>query len=166
MPKTAKMYGLTINKYIDERFDPYRATEAAMQHLTHLYGRFENWTLVIAAYNCGEGRMNKAIKKAKSRDFRRVRKYLPKETRKYVSRYISAVYIMNNYIFHDMHPAYPDYNLQLTKTVKVFIRKTFQQIAKDTGYGLEVIQTLNPGYKLEIILPTSGGSHLVLPNFN
>ena len=166
MPATARSYGLTIDNYMDERFDTHRATEAAMKHLTHLHDIFENWTLVIAAYNCGEGRMKQAIKKAKSRDFWKLKKYLPKETRKYVSRFISAVYIMNNYIFHDIHPAYPDYDLQLTKAVKVFKRKTFKQIAKETGFSLAVIKKLNPGYKKEIIPPSADGFQLVLPKIN
>ena len=166
MPATARNYGLVIDNYMDERFDAHKATEAAMQHLTHLNDVFEDWTLVIAAYNCGEGRMKQAIKKAKSRDFWKLKKHLPKETRRYVSRFISAVYIMNNYIFHDIHPAYPDYDLQLTKTVKVYKRISFKQIAKETGYSLAVIQKLNPGYKREIIPPSADGCQLVLPKIN
>ena len=166
MPATARSYGIIIDNYVDERFDPYRATEAAMLHLSHLYNRFEDWTLVIAAYNCGEGRLQKAIKKARSKDFQKLRKYLPKETQKYVSRFISATYIMNNYIFHDIHPAYPDYNLQLTKKIKIYQRKTFKQLATDTGYSLAVIEKLNPGYKKNIIPPSSNGYQITLPGIN
>ena len=70
---------------------------------------------------------------------------------------------MDNYLFYDLHPAYPDYDLQLTKTVKVYDRKSFKQIAKDTGYPIEWIRKLNPAYKRGIIPPSADGSSLILP---
>jgi membrane-bound lytic murein transglycosylase D len=107
--------------------------------------------------------VDKAIKRGESRDFWELRKFLPKETGRYVSRFIAASYVMNNYIFHDLHPAYPDYDLQLTRAVKVYKQKTFEEISKETGYSLEIIKKLNPSYKLEIIPPTADGSYLILP---
>lgn len=166
MPATARRYGLKIDNYVDERYDPHKSTEAAMRYLKALHNRFGDWTLAIAAYNCGEGRVEKAIKKGATRDFWKLRKLLPKETQKYVSRFIAASYVMNNYIFHDLQPAYPDYDLQLTKAVKVYKRKSFEEISKETGYSLEIIKTLNPSYKLEIIPPTAEGSYLVLPKIS
>ena len=163
MPATGRKYGLAINNYVDERLDPYKATSAAMNYLSDLYARFGDWTLAIAAYNCGEGNMQKAIRKAKSKNFWRVRKYLPKETQKYIPKYIGATYLMDNYLFYDLHPAYPDYDLQLTKTVKVYDRKSFKQIAEDTGYPIELIKKLNPAYKRGIIPPSANGYSLILP---
>ncbi len=166
MPATARRFGLKIDNYVDERYDPYKSTVAAMRYLKTLHNRFDDWTLAIAAYNCGEGCVEKAIKKGASRDFWKLRKHLPKETARYVSRFIAASYVMNNYIFHDLKPAYPDYNLQLTKSVKVYKRKSFDEISKETGYSLEIIKRLNPSYKLEIIPPTAEGSYLVLPKIS
>jgi membrane-bound lytic murein transglycosylase D len=166
MPATARRFGLKIDNYVDERYDPLKSTEAAMRYLKVLHNRFEDWTLAIAAYNCGEGCVEKAIKKGDSRDFWKLRKHLPKETGRYVSRFIAASYVMNNYIFHDLKPAYPDYDLQLTKSVKVYKRKSFDEISKETGYSLEIIKRLNPSYKLEIIPPTAEGSYLILPKIS
>lgn len=166
MPATARRYGLKIDNYVDERYDPNKSTEAAMRYLKALHNRFDNWTLAIAAYNCGEGCVEKAIRKGETRDFWELKKHLPKETQKYISRFIAAAYVMNNYIFHDLQPAYPDYDLQLTKAVKVYQRKSFEEISKETGYSLEIIKKLNPSYKRGIIPPTAEGSYLVLPKIS
>ncbi len=166
MPATARRYGLKIDNYVDERYDPRKSTEAAMRYLKALHNRFDDWTLAVAAYNCGEGCVENAIKKGESRDFWKLRKFLPKETGRYVSRFIAASYVMNNYLFHDLQPAYPDYDLQLTKAVKVYKRKSFEEISKETGYSLEIIKKLNPSYKLEIIPPTAEGSYLILPKIS
>ena len=163
MRRTARKYGLTIDNYVDERYDPYKATEAAMKYLSDLHDRFDDWTLAIAAYNCGEGTMERAIRKGRSRDFWKIKKHLPKETQQYISKYIAATYMMKNYLFHDLHPQYPDYDLQLTKAVKVYERKTLRQIAKDTGYSLKLIKRLNPSYRKGIIPPTAEGSYVILP---
>ncbi len=163
MPATARQYGLVIDNYVDERFDPHKSTDAAMRYLKALHKRFDDWTLALAAYNCGEGCVEKAIKKGETRDFWELRKHLPQETSRYISRFIAANYVMNNYIFHDLQPAYPDYDLQMTKAVKVFKRKSFEEISKETGYSLEIIKKLNPSYKMEIIPPTAEGSYLILP---
>jgi len=163
MPQTGRMYGLKIDNYVDERHDPIKSTDAAMRYLKALHNRFDDWTLAIAAYNCGEGCVEKAIKKGGTRDFWKLKKHLPKETQKYISRFIAASYVMDNYIFHDLHPDYPDYDLQLTKAVKVYKRKSFKKISEETGYSLEIIKLLNPSYKREIIPPTAEGSYLVLP---
>lgn len=166
MPATARRYGLKIDNYVDERYDPQKSTEAAMLYLKALHNRFDDWTLAIAAYNCGEGCVEKAIRKGETRNFWELKKHLPKETQKYISRFIAAAYVMDNYIFHDLQPAYPDYNLQLTKAVKVYDRKSFEEISEETGYSLEIIQKLNPSYKLGIIPPTAEGSYLVLPKIS
>jgi peptidoglycan lytic transglycosylase D len=163
MPATARKYGLKIDNYVDERCDPYKATSAAMKYLSDLYARFGDWTLAIASYNCGEGRMQDAMRKAKSRDFWKVRKELPKETQLYIPKFIAATYMMDNYLFYDLHPAYPDYDVQLTKTVIVYERKSFKQIAEDTGYSVELIKSLNPAYKRGIIPPSAEGRQLILP---
>ncbi len=166
MPGTARKYGLKIDNYVDERCDPYKATSAAMKYLSDLYARFGDWTLAIASYNCGEGTMQRAMRKARSRNFWRLRKGLPKETQLYIPKFIAATYLMDNYLFYDLHPAYPDYDLQLMKTVMVYERKTFKQISRETGYSIELIKKLNPAYKRGIIPPSSEGRHLILPRLS
>jgi len=163
MPATARKYGLKIDNYVDERCDPYKSTSAAMKYLSDLYARFGDWTVAIASYNCGEGTMQKAMRKAKSKNFWKLRKDLPKETQRYIPKYIAATYVIDNYLFYDLHPAYPDYDLQLTKTVTVYERKSFKQIAKDTGHSIDVIRKLNPAYKKGIIPPSAEGRQLILP---
>jgi membrane-bound lytic murein transglycosylase D len=163
MPATARKYGLRIDNFVDERYDPYRATSAAMKYLKDLYGRFGDWNLAIGSYNCGEGNMQKAMRKAKSKDFWRLRKHLPKETQFYVPKFIAAAYVMDNYLFYDLHPAYPDYDLQLTKTITIYERKSFKQLAEQTGFSVELIQKLNPAYKRGIIPPSSKGRYLIIP---
>lgn len=163
MPMTARKYGLKIDNYVDERCDPYKATSAAMKYLSDLYARFGDWTVAIASYNCGEGTMQRAMRKAKSRNFWKVRKELPKETQLYIPKFIAATYLMDNYLFYDLHPAYPDYDLQLMKTVLVYERKSFQQISEETGYPVKLIKKLNPAYKKGIIPPSAKGRHLILP---
>jgi len=163
MPRTAKRHGLKITNYVDERFDPIKSTEAAMKHLTKLYDQFENWTLAIAAYNCGSGRMNSSIKKANSKNFQKVRKYLPKETQMYVKRFMAASYAMHYYLFHDLHPRFPDYDVQLTAPNVVYDRRSFRQISKETGVTIDVLKTLNPSYLKEIIPTNQAGNYLILP---
>ena len=96
MPGTAKLFGLEVNSLVDERMDPVRSTEAACQFLSSMYNVFHDWNLVIAAYNCGSGNVNKAIRRADGkRDFWSIYPYLPRETRNYVPIFIAANYAMN-----------------------------------------------------------------------
>jgi len=163
MPSTAKEYGLRIDDYIDERLDLYRSTEAAIQFLSDLHQRYQDWALAIAAYNCGPGKVDKVIKKAGSKHFWTIKKHLPKQTQRYVEKFIAATYAMDNYLFYDIHPKYPDYSLQLTMTTNIYTRKSFRQIAKETGISIQVIQQLNPAYKKAIIPPNEKGYYLLLP---
>jgi membrane-bound lytic murein transglycosylase D len=94
MPGTACHLGLTINKYVDERTDYYKSTNAAAKYLLSLYGQLNDWLLVMAAYNGGMGTVMNAIKKSNSRDFWKLQFYLPEESRNYVKRFIATHYIM------------------------------------------------------------------------
>jgi peptidoglycan lytic transglycosylase D len=94
MPETACHLGLTINKYVDERTDYYKSTNAAAKYLLSLYGQLNDWLLVMAAYNGGMGTVLNAIKKSNSRDFWKLQFYLPEESRNYVKRFIATHYIM------------------------------------------------------------------------
>ncbi len=163
MPKTGRKYGLTIDDYRDERFDIHKSTIAAADYLDYLYQRFDDWTLAIAAYNCGPGRVSKEIRKSGTRDFWKLKKRLPKETQKYVQKFMAVNYVMNYYLFYDLHPDYPDYNLQMTALTKVYKRRSFKQLAKESGVDVAIIRRLNPGYKKELVPPGRKGNLLMLP---
>lgn len=163
MPGTAKQYGLEINQYIDERSDPIKATEAAMLHLAKLYKRFKDWPLALAAYNSGSGRVRRAIRRSGRKDFWRLKRYLPRETRNYVPAFIGANYLLNYFEAHNLKPEYPVLDIQLTETIKVFGNYSFYQIAQLTDIPLDIIETLNPAYEQGIIPYKTEGHYLTLP---
>lgn len=165
MPSTGRIYGLTINDYVDERCDPVKSTIAGLSYLKDLYAKYGDWKLAIASYNCGPGRVDKAIRKADKSSFEGIKKYLPKETQEYVAKFIATSYVMDNYFFHDLRPIYPEYTLQFVKIVKVYKRITLKEIAKQTGMSLQTIQKLNPSYRKEIIPPSADGNFIIIPIF-
>lgn len=164
MPGTAREQGLTINRYIDERCDPHKSTEAALNYLQQLYNRYNNWELALAAYNAGPGRVNRAIRRGRSKDFWKIRRYLPRETRNYVPAFIAAVYLMKYYDLHGLQPNYPNLDLQLTASTKIFNHFSFYRIAQVTGISLDVIKTLNPSYSNGFIPANASGNYLTLPS--
>ena len=99
---TAKGYGLKMDSFVDERKDPIQASYAAAAYFRDAYAELGDWLLAIAAYNCGRGNVDRAIKKANSRDFWDIRPFLPMETRNYVPAFIAAVYVMNFSKAHDI----------------------------------------------------------------
>ena len=163
MYSTAKHYGLTINSYVDERFDPIASAHAAARYLRDSYLIFGDWTLTIASYNCGAGNVNKAIRRAGgSRDFWEVYPYLPRETRGYVPSFFAALYAMKYYKEHDITPEIipmPPH----TDTIKVNKMLHFEQIAHYTGISLEELRTHNPQYLHDIIPGTEREYILQLP---
>ena len=163
MLKTGKLYGLQSNSLVDERRDPIKATFAAARYLKDLYNIYGDWSLVIAAYNCGPGNVNKAIHRADgSHDYWEIYPYLPRETRGYVPNFIAANYIMNYYCQHDICPM----QVQLpaaTDTMIVSQDIHFQQIADLCQVSMEEIRALNPQYKKDIIPGASMECILRLP---
>ena len=151
MPATGKKYGLEVNSLVDERMDPIRSTEAACRFLKALYSIFGDWNLVIAAYNCGPGNVNKAVHRAGGkRDFWSIYPFLPKETRGYLPIFIAASYAMNYAQVHGICPAsellYP-----VTDTIMTAERQHLKQIAANLDITLEELRRLNPQYARDII---------------
>ena len=151
MPATGKKYGLEINSLVDERMDPIRSTEAACLFLKNLYAIFQDWNLVIAAYNCGPGNVNKAIHRAGGkRDFWSIYPYLPSETRGYLPIFIAASYAMNYAEAHGICPATP-LTTMASDTIVTTQRQHLKQIADNIDIPLAELRRLNPQYPRDII---------------
>lgn len=162
MPATGKKYGLEVNSLVDERMDPIRSTEAACRFLKALYSIFGDWNLVIAAYNCGPGNVNKAIHRAGGkRDFWSIYPFLPKETRGYLPIFIAASYAMNYAQVHGICPA-SDLLYPVTDTIMTAERQHLKQIAANLDITLEELRRLNPQYARDI-LPGGKDYALCLP---
>ena len=163
MPATAKLNGLKINQMVDERRDPIRSTEAAIKQIKNLYDYYQDWQLVLAAYNCGPGNVNKAIKRANSVDYWEIRQYLPQETKDYIPKFLAATYLFKFYTLHELVPQFPDLDLQITGTVKVHDQLTFSQIRDWTALDIDIIRTLNPGFRKDMVPATYDGYRVILP---
>ena len=167
MLATGKIYGLESNSLVDERRDPIKATWAAARYLKDMYDIYKDWNLVIAAYNCGPGNVNKALARAgeKSRTFWDIYDYLPRETRGYVPAFIGASYA---YAYHRQH------GIELTEapiplatdTIRIDRLMHLGQIASTIDIPIETLRQLNPQYKLDIIPATTKPYTLVLPQRN
>ena len=163
MLSTGRIYGLETNSLVDERRDPVKSTWAAAKYLKELYGIYNNWTLVIAAYNCGPGTVNKAIKRNGGKtDYWDLYYSLPKETRGYVPSFIAANYVMNYYCEHNICPMVADVSLD-TDTVHISRQLHFGQIAEVCNVNIDKIESLNPQYKKSIIPGQSMVCSLRLP---
>ena len=163
MKATGREYGLRIDQAVDERCDPHLSTAAAAAYLAKQYARFGDWALAIAAYNSGPGNVSKAIRRGRSKNFWKIKKYLPRETRSYVPGYIAAAYILQHYEKHGLTPQYPDMDLQLTEAVKVYQFLNFQTISSMTGLPVNTIKELNPSFLQNYIPATQRGYYLILP---
>lgn len=153
MINTGKKYGLEINTLVDERRDPVKASDAAARYLRDLYGMFGDWGLAIAAYNCGEGNVQRAILRAgktDNADYWNVYGRLPRETRGYVPAFIAANYIMNYYCEHGISP-YETTLPQESDTVVVGSEMKFSQIAAVCDVTIDELRAINPQYRRDII---------------
>jgi len=165
MRPTGRMMGLKINRTIDERRDVEKSTEAAAEYLLHLYERFDDWTLAIAAYNCGPGNLRKAIRRSGGkRNFWEIKKYLPRETREYVPKFIAISYVMNYYYEHGLVPEIPSEDLTNTSSAQVFEKINLRKLSSELDLELNILKTLNPSYIRNYIPKTDDGAYrLVLP---
>lgn len=160
---TGKIYGLESNSLVDERRDPIKATWAAARYLKEMYDIYGDWNLVIAAYNCGPGTINKAIRRANGEtDYWKIYNYLPKETRGYVPAFIAANYVMTYYCDHNICPMETNIPAS-TDTVQVNKNLHFEQIADLCNVPLDQIKSLNPQYKKQMIPGDSKPYTLRLP---
>lgn len=150
MYQTAKLYGLHIDSFVDERLDPVKSADAAARYLRDSYSIFGDWNLAIASYNCGAGNVNKAIRRSGSRKFWDLWPFLPRETRGYGPAFVGALYTMKYYKEHGIKPE----AMQMPPHVDTFhINKMLhlKQVSELTGAPLDQLKNLNPQYKHEII---------------
>ena len=148
---TGKQYGLEVNSLVDERRDPVKASYAAAHYLSDLYKVFGDWSLVIASYNCGPGNINKAIHRAGGvKDYWQIYPYLPRETRGYVPAFIAANYVMTYYSAHNICALRTKLPLK-TDTVVVNRNVHLQQIAAVLDLDIDMLRTLNPEYRRDVV---------------
>lgn len=164
---TGKLYGLEANSYWDDKMDTYKASEAAARHLRDLYNTFHDWTLALAAYNCGAGNVNKAIRRANGeRDFWKIMPYLPRETRNYVPAFIAVSYIMEHYEDFNLNPsAYPAIQAYYIDTVHTPGGFSLNALADYLNIPRQLIFLLNPHYKRGIVPKGKGLKTLYLPAY-
>ena len=163
MPPTARRQGLDIDRYIDERQDPIKSTGAALNYLAELYDQFGDWTLAVAAYNCGPGGVRKAIRKSGKSDYWSIRGYLPKETQKYVPRIIAAIYLMQYYHEHNLIPLSVDGELKYTSQIADGKGHRFSTLAKDLDMELKDLKLINAQYVTNEFPKNGGNRFLNIP---
>lgn len=159
---TGKAYNLNVSSMVDDRRDPIKATVAACQHMNDLYRMYNDWLLVLAAYNSGAGNVNKAIRRSGGKmDFWQIRPFLPNETRGYVPAFIAVNYVMAYAAEHNLRPVNPLYHHYEIDTVIIRDVLSFNQISGLLDVSMEELQFLNPSFKNGII-PASGGNTYTL----
>ena len=159
---TAKILGMEVNSLVDERRDPVKSSEMAAHYLKELYNIYNDWGLAIAAYNCGPGNVNKAIRRSGGKDYWEIYNFLPRETRGYLPAFIAANYVMHYYNEHNICPVRTDMPLT-TDTVHINEQIHFQQIADVLNIPIDQLRSLNPQYRRDIIPGDSKTRALLLP---
>lgn len=164
MPATGKGYGLEINSMVDERYDPVKSTVAACKHLKYLYDLYNDWSLAIAAYNCGQGNVNKALARAggNPQSFWDVYWFLPSETRGYVPAFIAASYAYAYHKSHNITYGEPPMPIAVD-TVHVNRLLHLGQVSSTIDVPTETLKMLNPQYKLDIVPAMNKSYTLILP---
>lgn len=152
MYHTGRLYGLQVNNYVDERSDVLKATIAACEHFRDLYRIYEDWSLVIAAYNAGPGNVNRAIRRAGGvKNFWKVSPYLPRETRNYVPAFIAVTYVMEHAEEHNLYAVPPVYSFLDVDTIHVRQQLSLRTLSELLDIPLENLRYLNPTYRKYII---------------
>ncbi len=161
---TGKLYGLRVDSYVDERSDVYRSTEAACRYLKDLHRIFGNWEMALAAYNCGPGNVNKAIRRSGGRmDYWEVYDHLPRETRGYVPAFIAVNYIFEHAAEHNLYPIAPNFCAYEVDTVQVCYPLTLADLARFTGSDETMLRELNPVFKQGYVPDPDQPATLYLP---
>ncbi|MEM6772293.1 MAG: lytic transglycosylase domain-containing protein [Bacteroidota bacterium] len=163
MPATAREMGLRVDGIIDERLDLYRSTEAAVLMLKSLHQQFGDWHLALAAYNCGPGRVRRAIRAAGGHTYYpKVKRFLPRESQKYVAAYVAAAYTVNYYGDYGLTPA--SYLLEEdVASLKIHRKLNLRRMAKDCELSYKQIRKMNPSFLRGYIPLNAVGYRLRVP---
>ena len=166
MPKTGMMYGLSITSYVDKRFDPYLASDAACQYLKFLHSIYGDWSMALAAYNAGPGNVNKAIRRSGGKTtYWEIRPYLFKETRNYIPAFTAVNYIMNYASEHNLYPNKPLFLALEVDTIHICDRIEFEVLEEWLGYEISKLKYLNPKFISNVIPKPDSIDFIYLPNF-
>ncbi len=159
---TGKVYGLKVSSMVDDRYDPYKSTVAACEHLTDLYDIYQDWSLALAAYNSGAGNVNRAVRRAGgTKNYWAVWPFLPRETRGYVPAFIAVNYVMNYAAEHNIYPMKPNMFFYDIDTVTIHDVLAFDQLNEMLGIPIDELKYLNPQFKLGIIPATNGKTYTI-----
>ena len=149
---TGKQYGLEVSSYVDERCDPLRSTNAAAEYLGALYKTFGDWDLALAAYNSGPGNVTKAIRRSGGyQNYWNIRPFLPRETAGYLPAFLATLYLFEYADAHGFKVEKNQLPMIATDTIHVKQMISLDQVAALTDTKIEILQYLNPSYKLDII---------------
>jgi len=159
---TGKVYGLKVTSLVDDRYDPYKSTIAACEHLTDLYDIYGDWSLALAAYNSGAGNVNRAIRRAGgTKNYWAVWPFLPRETRGYVPAFIAVNYVMNYAPEHNIYPMRPSMFYYDIDTVTINDILAFDQLNEMIGIPMDELKFMNPQFKKGIIPATAGKKYTI-----
>ncbi len=167
MPKTARGLGMQVNSTIDERIDIYTSTEKAGEYLSYLHQKYDDWLLALAAYNCGFGNVNKALKKTDGKTFWDIKKYLPKETQEYIPKFIATVYLLNYHQEHGIKVENKE-TQQLSYNYDLSIEKSsdFWNWVNKNNLDIAEIKKINPAIKDWAFKNLKNKLTIRIPNFN
>lgn len=164
MYPTGKMYDLQVTSYYDDRMDPYKSTVAACEYMKDLYKMYGDWNLVLAAYNSGPGNVNRAIRRSGGhKDYWKIRPFLPRETRGYVPAFIAVNYMMNYAAEHHIYPLLTPMTNTIVDTIQLRKSMSFAQISNYIDVSEDLLEELNPMYKLKFIPESKEEKTLCLP---
>ncbi len=164
MPETARRLGLKVNKYVDERLDPVSSTKAAINYLKKLYLQFEDWSLVLAAYNCGENKIQSLLEETGSKDFGSIKKYLPRQTQLFVPTFVGVSYLLEYYTEHDLVPEESDLPNSILTYVKIDKGINLSKMFKSTQIDKDIFKLFNPSFKQNDIKAFQEGVYVSLPD--
>lgn len=162
MYQTGIQYGLKVSSYVDERSNPIKSTEAASKYLLTLYNVFGDWNLALAAYNSGPGNVTKAIRRSGGKtNYWNLRPYLPRETANYVPAFYATLYLMEFAKEHNLQTNKVQANFFETDTIHIKKQISFEQINKMLDVDVELLQFLNPQYKLDVVPFVKGENNFI-----
>jgi membrane-bound lytic murein transglycosylase D len=161
---TARMFNLEVNSYIDERMDPVKSTEAACMYLKYLHKIFNDWHLVMAAYNAGPGPVRNAIiRSGGDTNFWNLYEHLPEAAQNYIPAFIAATYVMQNASAHNITPSIPVISFFQTDTIQVSKALSLNVLSAEAGIPLDVLRILNPIYRRGLVPPSKKLSTIRVP---